>query len=201
MKGSAMRGDRDTHPCMGYLYLHVQMHVYARTAEREPERKREREEARTSVAFPPAAYPPPLLDRGRRGERGGTEERRNEGREETARERSATQAAKELSAILFYLSRLPLDRIHRFLTFAFSVTRRARPFQVPSSAHRRQTGDRGAVQKNAKWPEIFVCASLSHGGCAVATARRCASTAIYPKGLLRTLGFGCFEQTDKRAWN
>lgn len=29
-----------------------------------------------------------------------------------------TQHAEELSAILFYLSRLPLDRVHRFLTLA-----------------------------------------------------------------------------------
>lgn len=82
-------------------------------------------ESKRALSFPPTAYPPPLLDgagerKEREGERGGGEEgkkERTKGRNGKS-ERSATQAAKELSAILFYLSRLPLDRVHRFLTLS-----------------------------------------------------------------------------------
>lgn len=93
-------------------------------------KERVRVKAREPLSFPPTAYPPPLLDGA--GERKEREREREEEREEERKEerkeewreseRSATQTAKELSAILFYLSRLPLDRIHRFLTLrAFSV--------------------------------------------------------------------------------
>jgi len=88
---------------------------------------------RESLSFPPTAYPPPLLDgAGERKEKGRERERKREREKERGErknerkngesERNAIQTAKELSAILFYLSRLPLDRIHRFLTLrAFSV--------------------------------------------------------------------------------
>lgn len=39
--------------------------------------------------------------------------------------------------------------------------------------------DGSCVRKNAKWPEIFVCASLSYSRCAV-TACAAAATTIYP---------------------
>lgn len=83
-----------------------------------------RVKAREPLSFPPTAYPPPLLDgAGERSERREREkERKNERKKWREREKRNTATTKELSAILFYLSRLPLDRIHRFLTLrAFSV--------------------------------------------------------------------------------
>lgn len=58
-------------------------------------------------------------ERGER-EREGEKEREEEMAREERNIHIHTQTTKELSAILFYLSRLPLDRIHRFLTLVLS---------------------------------------------------------------------------------
>jgi len=93
-------------------------------------KERVRVKARESLSFPPTAYPPPLFDgtgerrereREKEEEEEEEEERKNERKEEMARARETQhRTAKELSAILFYLSRLLLDRIHRFLTLLLS---------------------------------------------------------------------------------
>lgn len=132
------------HICIGACGY---IQAYVRTRERE--RRKERKRMREPLPFPLTTYPPPLLDR----------ERKKERKEEMARAREErnihTQAAKELSAILFYLSRLLLDRIHRFLTLALS------PGSPPISRPSRRGRERSCVrERNAKCPEIFVCASL-----------------------------------------
>lgn len=112
---------------------------------------------REPLPFPLTTYPPPLLDRERKKREG-----EEEGEEEMARareERNAHTQAKELSAILFYLSRLPLDRIHRFLTLVLSPLP-ARPGSPSISPPSRKGRERSYARKNAKWPEIFVRASL-----------------------------------------
>lgn len=153
-----MRRDRNI-SMYRYLHLHenaltrTRTHTYTHTpyiSENEGEREREenkRERERTS----PCRFHLQLihlhysmeLAREKRGRR----KERTKGRNGKS-ERSATQAAKELSAILFYLSRLPLDRVHRFLTLVFSpLLRRAAGTPASPSMYRRQKGTEAARER------------------------------------------------------
>lgn len=61
---------------------------------------------------------PQLIHLHHRGAHGESREERNLDRNKAEEGHGGTQHTEELSAILFYLSRLPLDRVHRFLTLA-----------------------------------------------------------------------------------
>lgn len=79
-------------------------------------------------------------ERGRRRER--TKGRNSESERGTQHTRTHIQAAKELSAILFYLSRLPLDRIHRFLTLVLSSLLRTARVSTYISTVKKGTGEK-----------------------------------------------------------
>lgn len=124
-----MRKDRNT-SMYRRLYIYTQACVRENGRKREREGEKERRRERQRRRENPCRFLLQLIHlhywmepasgrRKERTERKKQEEERERGNER-ASERSGIQAAKELSAILFYLSRLPLDRIHRFLTLALS---------------------------------------------------------------------------------
>lgn len=83
--------------------------------ERERKRRREEEGERIPVAFPPAAYPPPLLpmEPAREGKAVTKERRRHEGREEeTAREREERDAGGQGIVCDFVLPLAATSRSH-----------------------------------------------------------------------------------------
>lgn len=119
-----------------------------------------KERTREPLPFPLTAYPPPLLDRERKKrEREGEKEGEKERKEEMAREERNTHRRPRNCLRFCFTSRGYLSIA--FIDFSHSCFLRC-------SAHdrglhlylHRQERERSCARKNAKWPEIFVCASL-----------------------------------------